>query len=51
MWFSSFNCIPLANGEKIYLNALKKKDGTKSTPRDGLNLAYKYFFGDDVTKE
>lgn len=47
MHFSSFNCIPLADGKKIYLNRIEKD----KTPRDMLNEAYKYFFGENVTTE
>ncbi len=47
MRFSSFNCIPLADGKKIYLNRIEKG----KTPRDMLNEAYKYFFGENVTTE
>jgi hypothetical protein len=36
MYFSSFNCIPFADGTKIYLN--RKEEG--KTPRDLLNEAY-----------
>jgi hypothetical protein len=36
MYFSSFNCIPFADGTKIYLN--RKEQG--KTPRDLLNEAY-----------
>ena len=45
MRFSSFNCIPLANGEPVYLNLVG------DSPRDSLNKAYQYFFGDNVTTE
>lgn len=47
MYFSSFNCIPLADGTKIYLN--RKEEG--KTPRDLLNEAYQYFFGENVSTE
>jgi hypothetical protein len=36
MYFSSFNCIPFADGTKIYLN--RKEKG--KTPRNLLNEAY-----------
>ena len=47
MYFSSFNCIPFADGTKIYLN--RKEEG--KTPRDLLNEAYQYFFGENVSIE
>ena len=47
MYFSSFNCIPFADGTKIYLN--RKEEG--KTPRDLLNEAYQYFFGENVSTE
>lgn len=39
--FSSFNSIPLANGETIYLNVVG------NTPRQNLQNAYTYFFNQD----
>ena len=88
MYFSSFNCIPFADGTKIYLNRPYKtrtsNDGVeefcwqkgdsiiwsrnglndageslsklgynkvKNNPRDCLNLAYQYFFGENVSTE
>lgn len=88
MYFSSFNCIPFADGTKVYLNRPYKtrtsNDGVeevcwqkgdfiiwsrnglndageslsklgynkvKNNPRDCLNLAYQYFFGENVSTE
>lgn len=88
MYFSSFNCIPFADGTKVYLNrpfktrissddveevCWQKGDSTiwsrnglndageslsklgynkiKNNPRDCLNLAYKHFFGEQVSIE
>lgn len=41
MRFSSFNTIPLANGEPLYLNSLQ------NTPQQNLANAYTYFFNKD----
>lgn len=45
MRFSSFNCIPQANGNKEYLNLVGDR------PRDSLNKAYQYFFGDHISTQ
>ena len=49
MFFSSFNCIPLKNGEKVYLNAAG--DNVEKSAVDGLAKANTYFFSQPLYEQ